>query len=125
MKLKVILTIAAMAVSVLVTVGVCLASDPPIDIDFPEKRNQLSGTVEVGAIVKPGVEVKVVEFFCDGSSIGSDDTDAVQHHVGHHHGRGRQAQGPCGWHNPGWGEAEVTTCCCLRGQQARRRQGPV
>lgn len=47
--------------------------EPPIDVFVVGKSSQVSGTVEIGATLRPDIKVKVVEFLCDGKLIASDE----------------------------------------------------
>ena len=82
MRVPVFAVVGLISLSVIASTFVFACGPPPIEIyivgrdgGVVEKDGELSGTVELGATIKEGVEVEVVEFFCDGTSIGKDDTE--------------------------------------------------
>ncbi len=75
MRVPVFAVVGLISLSVIASTFVFACGLPPIEIWSADKGSTLSGTVELGATIKAGVEVEVVEFYCDDTLIGKDDTE--------------------------------------------------
>ena len=81
-RVPVFAVVGLISLSVIASPFVFACGLPPIEIYIVGRDggvvggdSELSGTVELGSTIKSGVEVKVMEFFCDGTSIGKDDAE--------------------------------------------------